>query len=306
MTSGKIENALWKKLQGEISDGNVLVQDGKMTNVPSSEKHQISLNELMSHGQTSLNNVNTLHNLNELLIHKNQNQFLNRMNQNLNQREIGTIEKMMNGYGLIRCLNRDSGLFFQYNSNLDVFKTGDFVEFNESVDKNNKQIAVNLVKISSNDPRISNQVNLKDLLQAQNQVFNQQQSNYENLLNELKKFKIQQQVQSGPNLNLLNKENFFNQSINANQQNNLLNMAKLTGLHQSSSLPDFKSLGSEYNEGTIAIAANQHQNPFEVKNRIEKKNSISDKDIKKYLDEEKKNFFNQMIDIMIIDDKLII
>lgn len=237
-------------------------QDGKISGMgQSTEKHQISLNELMGHGQAGINNMNTLNNLNELLMQKNQSQLINRMNQNLNQREIGTIEKIMNGIGIIKCSNRDAALFFQYNTNLNIFKIGDFVEFNESLDKNNKPIAVNLVKISSNDPRLNNQVNLKDLLFAQNQVFNQQQSNYENLVNELKKFKIQQQVQNGNHV--LNKENFFNQS-NINHQNNLLNMAKLSSMHQSSSLPDFKALGSDYNEGTIAIAANQHQNPYVI------------------------------------------
>lgn len=267
-----MENALWKvkkmvnysfliyflkQLRGEILNGNMLSDDGKMSDVQSSEKRQISLNDLMNHGQASLSNLNTLHNLNELLIQKNQNQICNHLN--MNQRKIGTIEKTMNGFGLIKCLNREDSLFFQYNNNLNVFKIGDLVEFNESFDKNNKPIAVNLVKVSSNDPRNSSQANTKDLLFAQNQVFNQQQSNYENLLNELKKFKIQQQDQNSASL--LNKENFFNQS-NINQQNNLLNMAKLSSLHQSSSLPDFKNLSSKYNEGTVAIAPNQHQNPY--------------------------------------------
>lgn len=233
----------------------MLTDDGKMSDVQSSEKRQISLNDLMNHGQASLSNINMLQNLNDLLIPKNQNQIFDHMNH----REIGTIEKIMNGYGLIKCLNRENSLFFQFNSNLNVFKIGDLVEFNESFDKNNKPIAVNLIKVSSNDSRNSNQANIKDLLFAQNQVFNQQQSNYENLLNELKKFKIQQQAQNGASL--FNKENFFNQS-NINQQNNLLNMAKLSSLHQSSSLPDFKNLSSEYNEGTVAIAPNQHQNPY--------------------------------------------
>jgi hypothetical protein len=254
------------------------------------QKPASKLGDLISQNQMNFNNMNALQNLNEMLMQT------SKMNQQQQQqtmgashrasfgqqskmnplREVGAIEKILNGYGFIKSLNRENGLFFQYNNSQNLFKVGDIVEFNESVDKNNKPIGINLVKVQSNEmPKINQQMNLKDLLlnpQAQNnQVYSQQQQNYENFLNDLKQFKIQQQAQESQNLNnlisLFNKENMFQQSnqgyqASMNQQNNIFNMAKLSGLHQSNSLPDFKNICSEFIEGTIAIPANQQQVQF--------------------------------------------
>ena len=237
----------------------MLGPDGKMLNGNNQffvqsldqQKHQqtnqkqqkVNLGELMS--QSQMNNMSALQNLNEMLMQT------NKMNtdQNPNRasfgqpkinpiREVGAIDKILNGYGFSISLNRENGLFFQYNNMQNMFKVGDIVEFNESVDKNNKPIAINLVKVQSNDtkmPQNQSQVNLKDLLlnPPQKQTYNQQQQNYENFLNDLKQFKIQQQAQENQNLNslisLINKENLFNsqnfQANLTNQQSNILNMA---------------------------------------------------------------------------------
>ncbi|CAF0834579.1 unnamed protein product [Brachionus calyciflorus] len=316
MTSGQMENAYWK-LQSDsnipIINSSIMGSDSKLTNglqslkdQPNQQQHQISLSDLMNQqNKTNLNNMNALHNLNEMFMQtsminqqhqkQQQQQTSNRGSftshqQNMNPvRELGAIEKILNGYGFIKSLNRENGLFFQYNNSQNLFKVGDIVEFNESFDKNNKPVAINLVKIQANDikPQQPQKMNLKDLLlnPQQNQQFNQQQQNYENFLNDLKQFKLQQQqhVQENSQLNnlisLFNKENMFQshnyEAINSQQQqqqqqqqNNILNnMAKLSGLHQSNSLPDFKNISADYIEGTVAIPANQQQ--FNAEGRIQ-------------------------------------
>ena len=60
------------------------------------------------------------------------------------------VEKLVSSYGFVKCLSREGRLFFHYSSyqnSQQELKVGDFVEFEESIDKRNgKLIAVNIVK----------------------------------------------------------------------------------------------------------------------------------------------------------------
>ena len=201
--------------------------------------------------------------------------------QQQQQRERGIVEKLVGSYGFVKCLDREGRLFFHYSSfqtgsnGVEAsLKVGDFVEFEEGTDKRNgKPIAINLMRfdktsgsgksVSSQQQEMSidsslNLMNLKELLLKNNSQSlgdgnlmsqQQQQHNYQTIMNSLKMLNMQNLATNNSSssnnettatnlnsiMNLFNKENIYNNntnnsnSTNLNQTNintNILNMAK--------------------------------------------------------------------------------
>lgn len=115
--------------------------------------------------------INQSHNLNDLTkLHTAflTNQHADNTNPSASSAvEIGVVEKLLNGYGFIKCYNREQLLFFNqpyyYQGPVNGLKPGDIVEFEPVVDKRTgKTIATNLIKHQD-------KVNQKRLQQQQQQ-----------------------------------------------------------------------------------------------------------------------------------------
>ncbi len=154
----------------------------------------LMVNEMNSLGDSFQNDNGNYPSFNLNSIKKQQQQQLHQQQQqHLMSRERGIIEKIVGSYGFVKCLDRDGRLFFHYssfqnndNNNTELttsLKVGDFVEFEEGVDKRNgKPIAINLNRLdiktsTTNSMKSSNQhdqlssidsslnlMNLKELL----------------------------------------------------------------------------------------------------------------------------------------------
>jgi cold shock CspA family protein len=101
--------------------------------------------------------------------------------------EIGVVEKLLNGYGFIKCYNRDQPLFFSqpyyYQGPVNGLKVGEIVEFEPVFDrKSGKTVATNIVRHQDklNQKRLQQQQHLKmmDTLAA---VVQQQQLDVPNI-----------------------------------------------------------------------------------------------------------------------------
>jgi cold shock CspA family protein len=153
----------------------------------------LMVNEMNSLGDSFQNDNGNYPSFNLNSIKKQQQQLHQQQQQHLMSRERGIIEKIVGSYGFVKCLDRDGRLFFHYssfqnndNNNTELttsLKVGDFVEFEEGVDKRNgKPIAINLNRLdiktsTTNSMKSSNQhdqlssidsslnlMNLKELL----------------------------------------------------------------------------------------------------------------------------------------------
>ena len=113
--------------------------------------------------------------------------------------EIGVVEKLMNGYGFIKCYNRDQPLFFSqpyyYQGPVNGLKEGEIVEFEPVFDrKSGKTVANNIV-------RHQDKLNQKRLQQ-------QQQQQHLKMMDTLVAA-VQQQQLDVPNINLTNLKVLF-------------------------------------------------------------------------------------------------
>ena len=96
--------------------------------------------------------------------------------------EMGVVEKVLNGYGFIKCYNREQLLFFNYpyyyqGGAVNVLKAGDLVEFEPVVDKRTgKTLATNLVR--HQDKQNQQRLQQQQQLQLQhNQVITNDEAN---------------------------------------------------------------------------------------------------------------------------------
>lgn len=144
-------------IQQLLSDTTNMVSPLSLTPTISSNSQSSSISHDSS---TTLNLINQSHNLNDLsklhtLISSssvdNTQASVNGGENDTVILEIGVIEKVLNGYGFIKCYNREQLLFFNYpyyyQGPVNALKAGDLVEFEPTVDKRTgKTIATNLVK----------------------------------------------------------------------------------------------------------------------------------------------------------------
>ena len=221
-----------------------------------------------------------------------------------NKRELGIIEKLVVSYGFVKCLNREGRLFFHgssFQNAQNELKLNDLVEFEESIDsRTHKPIAINIVKyerplsnssggnsLLNNFDSSLNLMNLKELLlknnadsannmssgsngsntPTSNQLYNQQQNNYNYLMNGLKMFNLQQNLSSNNNTNNNSVKNgqygaVASTSFNTTNTNNNNIGNETSGVSSSSAaaVNNLNSIMSLFNKENLANNSKNNQN----------------------------------------------